>query len=74
VPFYGPTRRAIRGKSERRSVEALSTRAWRRAEEQAYSHGEHAHREGEHSPIQAREFDTVCLNCSRRVRIRLPSG
>jgi len=70
VPFYGPTRRGMRGKTlRRRSVdeERLAIRrAWAR------ENGTRAVL-GDHTLIAARVFDTLCDNCPLRVRVTVPT-
>lgn len=71
VRYYGPTSREMRGHSPRRTVTRLRRESMRRtwAEREG---GENP--EGEdYAPIEVREFDTICDNCPRRLRIRLPS-
>lgn len=68
VPFYGPTRRGMRGKTlRRRSVdeERLATR-------RAWAHGGWSAVLGDHTMIEARVFDTLCDNCPLRVHIQVP--
>lgn len=72
VPFYGPSRRAIKGKSERTRPVALRREATRRAfaHRQAGSNPPAA----DHSPIDDVEFDTVCAKCPQRLRIRVATA
>ena len=59
--YYGPTRRAMRGKTSRRSSTRLSRGALLR-------------RSPDYMPIVDASFDTLCDNCPLRVRISLPQG
>lgn len=70
VPFYGMTRRAMRGKSERRATERLE-RGAQAAMHQRRKSGS-TERQADHAPIELLEFDTLCAACPRRLRIRLP--
>ena len=83
LPFYGPTRRAMRHKSERSKPETLSNTAWQRAHnsnEYLENLGDQARRGRssmpavDHSPIEDHEFDSLCTNCPRRLRFRMPSA
>ncbi len=59
--YYGPTRRAMREKTPRRSRTRLMRGAFH-------------HRSPDYSPIEDASFDTVCDNCPLRVRISLPEA
>lgn len=62
VPFFGPSRRRMRDKSERRKPERL-----RNVQRSRQTDMDHA----DHEPIRAPIFDVVCMNCPTRLRIRL---
>ena len=68
--YWGPTRRAMRGKTPRRQLDRLMR-------------GGLSHRTGardersdavDYAPINDAEFDPVCDNCPLRVRISMPDG
>lgn len=73
VPFWGPSGRAMRGKGERRRLDELSTRSWRRSlDSEGYRRGDNQP-ELDYAGIEAVTFDTICDNCPRRLRIVLPA-
>ena len=68
VPFYGPTRRGMRGKTlRRRSVDEE-----RLAIQRAWAHVGARAVLGDHTMIEARAFDTLCDNCPLPVHIQVP--
>ncbi|HVM29553.1 MAG TPA: hypothetical protein VM305_02105 [Candidatus Limnocylindrales bacterium] len=70
LPYYGPTKRAMRGKTPRRHPERLAHASFLRARRDPSSSG--ADYVGNYDPIEHTTFDTICDNCPLRVRIQLP--
>lgn len=69
VAYYGPSRRALKGKDGRKRPDRLRLEATARAEREREG-GEQAP-QADYEPITARVFDTVCVDCPTRLRIAL---
>lgn len=93
LPYYGPSRREMRGKSTRRHPAKIAAAAYSRMIERlpatigsAWDDAETADRlsndpeftipsdSPDYRPIEAEEFDTVCMKCATRLRIRLATA
>lgn len=71
APFYGPTSRERRGKGPRRSALHRWEESKKRAR-RALHRGEYNRAITDHQPIEASRFDSLCTNCTRRLRFRVP--
>jgi hypothetical protein len=72
IPFFGPSRRAMRGKDERRRTARLAGESFARARASLEYRSGPILPPRDHEPIELMEFDAVCDNCPRRLRFSIP--
>lgn len=76
VPFFGPSARAMRDRQERRGPQQLERAAYLREDHKRHGGDAAPNDHGgiTHEVDGLVVFDTLCVNCPRRLRIRLPTA